>query len=345
LGHSGAAESKAGQMRQRSACAVAIAAAAIFGLPGSALADQVADYHPDQQARDFAGGPGGWAGAVSSAGLCVQDLTCPTLTTTWEAADGADGGADGYIRTTIGNLVGAESTSRGIWTSPPFTYHGAGGKVPTDLSFELARRTALSPLLSTSGSSAHYTVEIVDAATGLARTVIDTAPLGASEGWTQTPVIPLKPSSLKLGSAYVMRITTTFDTEAEAFIASTVDFDNVVLHAVDTEAGGGGPGGGGGGGGAVLHGDRLFLKLKCLRIVAHKRCKVRAVAYAAKNGARMTFPIERKVKSPKGKRVTLRVRPRFVKQLSHSKKVLVRSQIHAGDRRAVKFKRYALTQR
>jgi hypothetical protein len=95
----------------------------------------------------------------------------------------------------------------------------------------------------------------------------------------------------------------------------------------------------------VLHGNRLFLKLKCLGIVAHKRCKVRAVAYASKKGARMTFPIERKVKSPKGKRVTLRVRPRFVKQLANSKKVLVRSQIHAGDKRAVKFKRYSLTSR
>ena len=57
----------------------------------------------------------------------------------------------------------------------------------------------------------------------------------------------------------------------------------------------------------------------------------------------MTFPIERKVRYPKGKKVTLRVRPRFVKQLANSKKVLVRSQIHAGDKRAVKFKRCPLT--
>jgi hypothetical protein len=265
------------------------------------------------------------------------------VTTTWESDDSADG----FIRTTIGNLVGAESTSRGIWTSPPFTYRGADGEEPTDLTFELARRTALSPLLSTSGSSAHYTVEVVDTATGVGRTIIDTAPLGATEGWAQTPVVTLKPSALKTGTTYALRITSTFDTEAEAFQASTVDYDNVVLHAVNTTSGNGpdGGGGGGGGGGAVLRGDRLFLKLKCLGITAKKKCKVRAVAYAAKKGARMTFPIERKVHSPKGKRVTLRVRPRFVKQLSSAKKVLVRSQIHAKKRKAVKFKRYALTTR
>ena len=103
--------------------------------------------------------------------------------------------------------------------------------------------------------------------------------------------------------------------------------------------------GGTGGGGAVLNGNRLFLTLKCLRITSHKRCKVRAVAYANKRGARMTFPIERKVKSPKGKRVALRVRPRFVKQLSQSRRCWSAPQLRAGDRRAVKFKKYSLTTR
>jgi hypothetical protein len=93
-------------------CAVAIATAAVFGTPGSAFADQVADYHPDQQSRDFAGGPGGWAGTESAAGVCVQDLTCPTVTDSWVATDGAGGGADGFLRASISNVVGAESTSR-----------------------------------------------------------------------------------------------------------------------------------------------------------------------------------------------------------------------------------------
>jgi hypothetical protein len=328
--------------------ALGLTVTAVLGAQAPALADQITDYHPDQQARDFAAGPGGWTGTSNSAGICVQDFTCPTVTNSWAAGDGASGGADGHLQTTIENLAGAESTSRGIWTSPSFTYRGAEGEIPTELTFELARRTALSPLLSTSGSSAHYSVELVETASGLARTIIDTAPLGAAQGWAQTPVMTLKPGSLNIGATYVLRITTTFDTEAQAFAASTVDFDDVVLEATHTDAGGGGGGGGGGGpggggGGAVLDGNRLFLRLKCLGVATHHRCKVRAVAYSSKGGARMTFPIERKVKSKKGKRVTLRVRPRFIKQLSHSKNVLVRAQLHAGDRDAVKFKRYKLT--
>ena len=326
-----------------------------FGLGAApATADVTTDYHPDQQARTFADSAGGWSGVQSAAGLCVQELTCPTVATTWEGDGGAGGAGDGFLRVTIANLVGAESTSRGIWTSPPFTYSGAGGAVPTSLNFELTRRTDLSPLLSSSGNSAHYSVEIVNTANGVARTVVDTAPLGAAEGWAQTPLVAINPSSLRLGNTYSLRITSTFDTEAEVFPASSVDYDDVVLHAIDAttpaeveedDVGGGGGGGGGGAGGAVLRGDRLFLTLKCLGVTAKKRCKVRAVAYARKGGARMTFPIERKVKSPKGKRVTLRVRPRYVKQLGNSPKVLVRSQLRAGDKRAVKFKRYKLTKR
>jgi hypothetical protein len=56
----------------------------------------------------------------------------------------------------------------------------------------------------------------------------------------------------------------------------------------------------------------------------------------------MTFPIERRVKAKKGKKVTLRVRPRFVKELAKKNKVLIRSQIKAGDRRKTKYKRYGL---
>ena len=167
-----------------------------------------------------------------------------------------------------------------------------------------------------------------------------------------------------------MRITSTFDTEAEAFAASTVDYDDVLLRATlidpadgDDDGGGGGgrrrrhrrrrrPGGDGPGGiagdgsGAVQQrGNRLFLRLKCLGVTSHNRCKVRAVAYAGKGGAPDHVPGRAQGEAKNGKRVALRVRPRFVKQLSASQKVLVRSQIRAGDRKAVKFQRYKLTQR
>jgi hypothetical protein len=327
-----------------------------LAFPGVASADAVSDYHPTQTARNFVTGPGGWEGTTTSEGICLQDLTCPTVTNTWVSSGGTAGDGDGFLRTEIENTAGAESTSRGVWRSPVFDYQGADGKKPTEVSFELARRSDLSPLLATSGSSANYTVEIVEAGTGVGRTVVDTAPLGAIEGWARTPQVTVKPSSLVMGGRYRLRITSTFSTEAEAFPASFVDYDDVRLRAIrdDAAAGGGGgnggaTGGGGNGsgnGGAVLRGNRLFLKLQCLGVARHGKCKVRAVAYSqrGKKGARMTFPIERKVKAKKGKKVTLRVRPRFVKELSKRKKVLVRSQIKAGDERKTKYRRYKLTE-
>jgi hypothetical protein len=315
--------------------------------PATAAAESVSDYHPAGNARDFGTGPGGWQATATSEGICVQDLSCPTVTNAWTASGGTGGGDDGYLRTTIANLAGAESTSRGIWESPGFVYRGADGAEPTEVTFELARRTDLSPLLSSSGNSARYSVEIVAAETGVGRTIIDTAPLGAAQGWALTREVAVRPSSLQLGEQYTIRITSTFDTEAEAFPSSTVDYDDVRLRAVREDAQGGGSGGGGatgggGNGGAILHGDRLFLRLQCLGVAEHGRCKVRAVAYSHRKGARMTFPIERRVRAKTGKKVTLRVRPRFVRELSKSKKVLVRSQVKAGDRRTTKYKRYRL---
>jgi hypothetical protein len=345
---------KGGTMNFRTRGIAAVFAAFLaIGSPAGAGAVTTTDYHPAANAREFRTGPGGWQSSSTSEGVCVQSLTCPTITNSWIDTGGTGGGADGFVRTAIENLAGAESTSRGIWESPAFVYRGAAGSTPTDVTFELARRTDLSPLLSTSGNSAHYSVELVDVDSGVALTVIDTAPLGASTGWARTREVAIRPSSLELGKTYSIRITSTFDTEAEAFPTSNVDYDSVRLQAVDSggasggggSGGGGGAGGGGGHGGAVLHGNHLFLRLQCLGVARHGRCKVRAVAYSkrGKRGARMTFPIERRVNAKRGKKVTLRVRPRFVKQLSNRKSVLVRSELKAGDRRKVRFRRYKLS--
>ena len=352
-----------------------VAAVATAAVPSAAAAATVSDYHPDQSAREFRSNAGGWDNSTTSEGLCVQDVTCPTVTNSHQASGGTDGSADGHLRTEVENLAGADSTSRGIWRSPGFTYRGADGQTPSRVTFELARRTDLSPLLSTSGSAANYSVEIVEVGSAVGRTVIDTAPLGASEGWARTPEASIPVSALDIGGQYRIRIVSTFSSDAEAFPASHVDYDDVRLRAVLDDAaaggtgggtggtgggtGGGGGGGGGGnggrgdgnggngagGGGAVLNGNRLFLRLSCLGVQKQGRCKVRAVAYSSKNGARMTFPVERRVKAKKGKKVTLRIRPRFVKQLSSKDKVLVRSQVRAGDRRKTKYKRYELTER
>ena len=340
-----------------------IVAMAALALPGAASAKTVSDYHPDQGTRDFRAGAGGWESDTSSAGLCVQGLTCPVVTNSHVAGDGTGGAADGHLRVEVQNLAGADATARGIWRSPSFEYTGVGGQEPTELSFELAKRTELSALLATSGTAANYSVEIVEVASGVSRTVIDTAPLGAVEGWARTPQVTVKPSALTLGSRYRIKITSTFNTEAEAFPASYVDYDDVILRAVladgaggddgdgDGDGGGGGgdgtggPGGNPGDGNAMLRGNRLFLRLKCLGVQKQGRCKVRAVAHASKRGARLTYPVERKIKAKRGKVVALRVRPRFVKQLTSKDKVMVRSRIKAGDRRKTRYKSYSLSER
>ena len=336
-------------VRRGIGAAIALAALA---LAGSALA-AVTPYHPAENARTFGTGAAGWQGSASTQGTCLQQLTCPTVTNEWQASGGTRGGSDGFLRTSIENSVaGAESVTRGIWTSPTFTYRGADGTDPADVTFEVARRADLTALNESTGSSATFTAEIVNANTGVGRAIVDDAPLGSIEGWTRTRQFDVKPSSLVIGREYRIRLTTTFNTTAKVFRESSVDYDDVRLRAVSGSgqgSGGGGTGGGstggnggGGNGGAVIHGKRLFLRLKCLGMAKQGRCKVRAVALASKQSARMTFPIERRVNAKKGKKVTLRVRPRFVKELSKAKKVLVRSQVKAGDKRATKFRRYKL---
>ena len=331
--------------------AIALAALA---LPGSAAAE-VTSYHPADNARMFGSGAGGWQGSESTEGTCLQQLTCPTVTTTWQASGGTRGGSDGFLRTTIDNsIAGAESVTRGIWTSPPFTYHGVGGDEPGEVTFEVARRSDLTALNESTGSTATYTVELINAASGVGRTIVDDAPLGTIQGWTRTRRMNVNSSSLTIGRAYRMRITSTFNTTAKVFRESFVDYDDVLLRAVsDTNgsggggggnggggngAGGGGNGAGGGNGGAVLHGKRLFLRLQCLGVAKHGRCKVRAVAYSkpGKKAARMTFPIERRVNAKKGKKVTLRVRPRFVRKLSNAERCwsVRRSRPAASARRS-----------
>ncbi len=340
-------------VRRGIGAAIALTALA---LPGSALAE-VTPYHPAENARIFGDGAGGWQGTTATEGTCLQQLTCPTVTTTWETSGGTRGGSDGHLHTTIENTVGAESTTRGIWTSPAFEYRGVGGEDPGEVTFEVARRADLAAVNQSTGASATYTVEIVNAATGVGRTIVDDAPLGVIEGWTRTRRFDVKPSTLVIGRDYSIRITSTFNTTAKVFPESFVDYDDVRLRAVSGDDGSGGgnggsgggnggsAGGGGGGNGAgpaTLEGKRLFLRLQCLGAAKRGQCKVRAVALASRKGARMTFPIERRVKAKKGKKVTLRVRPRFARELSKAKKVLVRTQIKAGDKRKTKFRRYKL---
>ena len=133
---------RAGQ-RLASACALACAAALLIAPAGASAAKTV--YNQNKDAREFAQSDGHWKGGTSYGGLCVQGITCPQVTNTYEATGGAGGSGDGHLRTSIGSLAGVPSTLRGTYTSPAFKYKGVDGAKAKKVSFSLSRDSDLTP--------------------------------------------------------------------------------------------------------------------------------------------------------------------------------------------------------
>ena len=153
----------------------------------------------------------------------------------------------------------------------------------------------------------------------------------------------LNPSQLTIGHQYRLRITTRFIYGAQVLPGGSVGYDDVVLKAIrDTSElpGGGGGGGGGGGSGngngnngnnnpnntsAVFDGRNLFIKLQCFGVSKHGKCWNRATALKSKHGKRYTFPVQRVVKTKKGKVIRARVRFQYRNQLEHQRTITLRS--------------------
>ncbi|HXS33123.1 MAG TPA: hypothetical protein VN758_05030 [Solirubrobacterales bacterium] len=75
----------------------------------------------------------------------------------FQGSGGADGG--GFIRSAYTGVVGAmgvAGTTTAVWQSPPFTYSGAAGAVPTALNFHMDRRASVDQLLAVDGNSAEF---------------------------------------------------------------------------------------------------------------------------------------------------------------------------------------------
>ena len=78
---------------------VAIAAAAMM-IGTTAAQAAVADYHPDQQARTFKTGAGGWSGSTEyTSTICIAGVTCPAVSQSRPNTGGAEG--DGYLRASV----------------------------------------------------------------------------------------------------------------------------------------------------------------------------------------------------------------------------------------------------
>lgn len=201
----------------------------IWGTAGASAA--TSSYHPDPESRAFGTSAGGWSGSVSNSNpLCIDGVTCPQLTNSFEATDGAGGSGDGFLRTEIGGLTSLLNTARAGWTSPDFTYQGVGGAQPAALTFSFARRAtpdALIALLDEATYSA--TLEAVGGGTSVE--VFDAVPLTAEPDWTTIPAVSVNPAALVIGQSYRLRITATLEFPASVIPDGALDYDNISLVA------------------------------------------------------------------------------------------------------------------
>src|SRR3954470_2888556 len=182
-------------IRWRIALALAIATVCVCAaIANSALAQTVSAYPPDNEARTFSTGAGGWTGSSSSAGFCDSISFCPAVTNSFQPSGGTGGASDGYLRSVVGpNIAGVNGEVSAIWQSPSFTYQGAGGQTPDLLQFAIHRRADIAAFLSATSTAADYTVEIVNAGSGATVAVpIDHQPISDSDEWVPISV-PVDP--------------------------------------------------------------------------------------------------------------------------------------------------------
>jgi hypothetical protein len=325
-------------------------------------AETVNNYHPNQVSQDFGTGTHGWTEDEEYGGLvCVGALTCPSVDNTHQAADGAGGGADGFIRTELNGLTALLlGDSSGVWTSPNFVYDGAGGAQPETLNFSFSRRSDVDALLAIPGNSVDYSVELVDVGTpGDSVTLVSNAAVTDLPAWTQITPIAVDPTAVTIGRTYRIEITTDYDTVVDVIPDANADYDNVVLTATrtsDGDGGGGGGGGNGGGGGgdggggggdagggggagatagsgiaghsALLEGKKLYVKVRCARKVSGK-CKIKLTALLTKKGPKATKASKARVRHGKKKMVALKVKPGYLSKLENRQTVFVKQKVTA----------------
>ena len=173
-----------------------------------------------------------WAGSTSYGGLCLQTLTCPTVTNTRETATGSVSSSNGFLRTHIGSLLGVGSTSTGAWESQAFTYQGAQGHQPNKVTFRLFRRSNTGALLNVAGAEAFMNTAIVNANNGKAVVSpvvhFNLTPNGT---WQKVGPFDLQRNSLRRGKKYRIVIGSTFVEGAQVVPGADADYDNIQLVA------------------------------------------------------------------------------------------------------------------
>jgi hypothetical protein len=347
----------------RRTAATVLASAAIFGLCLVASASAATTKYPSNAAaRGFTGGSAGWTSSSGTDGSCLAPLLCASVTNSYQAAGGADGG--GFIRSAYTGVAGATAVggiTTGIWESPPFTYKGAGGGKATTVGFSLDRRANVDQLLAVAGNSAEYTVRLIDVSSGgEALTLVPAATLAGANSWSNVTRDSIDPASFTSGHDYRIQITSSYTTGTSVLVSGSADYDNVLLEASDGTSGKGKGGSGNGGGAlsaqrlenmlrqttpgtAVLRGKRLLVRVNCPRKIGHA-CRITAQGLLRKRR-----PATRKrtvhLRGGKSKLVVLRVKPKARKQVAKRKRLLVRQKVRAGKVTATVVKSRRLIRR
>lgn len=338
------------------AALTACAACLCMALAASAGADEASDYPADPAARNFTSSAGNWSSTNSFDGSCIAPILCPTITNAFVPVGGADG--DGYITAAFTGVVGVGAiagTSTSVWESPTFAYGGARGEDPTSLVLTMNRRASVDQLLAVEGNAAEYSVQLRNvSAGGEGPTVIGPSTLAGADTWRAVPAAAIGPGRLESGDNYRIRITSRYTTGTSVLVTGTADYDNVALHAVRSDGAGNGDGNGSGSrnslrsprllslfrsgmaGTAVLRGSRLLVKVKCPKEIGAD-CRITAQGLL-KKGKPATAKRTVKVRSGKGKRVVLEVKPKFRAKVAKRKRLLVSEKVRAGKTSATAYK-------
>ncbi len=296
----------------------------------------------------FTGGAQGWEAIEASCNVPAP------LCTASGGYDGANGNPPGSIaaNTTIGLNLLTLFKSTVTLQSPDFTVAAAG-----DATLHLDRQFASGSLLDLA-PQASYDVTLIDRTAGTKSEVLTEAMPAASEfiGKDQA-------ATVKAGHVYALSIRTeTSSTVAgTALLGGTTSlrFDNVSL-SVQT-AGGEGPGSGKGSGGgltdqqlrsllagsligpATLKGNKITVKAKCpAKVGAPCRIALRGMLSRKKAG---TSSRKAQVAQGKAKKFVLRVKPKAMKKVSQSKRLLFKETVRAGKAKATVYKRLKLVRR
>ena len=329
------------QSKTRSAALLAIigaAAAALLAPPAAGAAST--SYPTNPQARNFRSTAGGWDGSTSSEGACLQGVNCPTLTNDHAPSGGSRGQGDGYIRTQISSLLGAQATSIGTYKSPAFTYEGAAGRTPKHLFLRIKRRSSLEELLSVTGNSAEYSVDLVDVSRDGATTgVVHDRPIGAQDSWLANRVL-LEPASLELGDRYKLRIRSRFETGIQVVPGGSVGYDDVVLRAKRATQS---PQGrrqtlrqqlrrGIGSATRTRHG--LTIGVRCPGSAAPHKCGLKLSALLNRHGPKITNKRRTRLGAGKKRRVRLHVKHTYSKRVANRKRIVIKAKVKIGPRHA-----------